>query len=181
LLAHRLRTLAPGQFLGRWRCAAIFFLLDGVQRLVQDFRARRPLPAASGSNWVRHKGEERGGGLLLQADTGWTLRIGDENVAPGPQSQFRRWQIPRPGQMISSTRRFNRRPRNSAGAGFQTSAARFSATLTPFARSPTRPAKCVRFRQNPADQELAGFFKQYKHNEILWPGCRGHGCWDNLR
>jgi hypothetical protein len=53
LLAHRLRALATGQFLGQAViCSATAFSFDGVQRQLKNISRcllKRPLPVASGA------------------------------------------------------------------------------------------------------------------------------------
>ena len=174
LLANRRGALAAPQFVGPGGDLRgdLLFLFDGGQGLLQDFGRRFLEAALAGAAKVMRRvvQAEQGGRLLLK---GRRFRaIGAEIVARQVGKTKFLVAGKFPGQikvnffdhLLAGSDKFSR-------CGFFKLQQRIRRLdLDALARIQLDLQRTVRFRQNPTGQELAGFFKQYKHNEILWPG-----------
>jgi hypothetical protein len=157
LLAHRLRALAAGQFLGQAViCSATAFLFDGVQRQLKNISRcllKRPCRSPKVMRQVKRSGTVRrpapGVTRVLDAsDEKCTRQVRKPNSSSLANSQARsaRWSgsaLPRPRL---GRRRFSNR----------SSALTLDLTLP---ESSSDTGSC-RPQTGPSDPKLAGFFKQ---------------------
>ena len=171
LVANWRRTLAAPEFVGPGGDLRrdLLFLLDGGERLLQDFGRRFLEPALAGAAEIMRRvvqAEQRGGLLLRRGGLGG---VSAEILA----RQFGKAEFLVAGEFPGQVQVdfFNQALAGGdefGGRGFFELQQRIGCLdLDALARVEFDLQRTIGFRQNPAGQELAGFFKQYKHNEIL--------------